>query len=76
MVAYSRIGGVKAGATESSHVQTFIDRLTAEHHKDRWYLIGYGSGAVRWAREKKFLNKSNKVPCDLSRDFVLVVKSY
>lgn len=67
MIVYSRVGGVKAGATESTLVQTFIDRLCAAHHKDRWYLIGYGSSAVRWAREKNFLNKANKVSRDQRR---------
>lgn len=67
VIVYSRVGGVKAGATESTLVQTFIDRLCAVDHKDRWYLIGYGSSAVRWAREKKVLNKANKVPRDQRR---------
>ena len=54
--------------TESTLVQVFIDRLCAARHKDHWYLIGHGNSAVRWAREKKILNKANKVPRDQRRD--------
>ena len=67
VIVYSRVGSIKAGATESTHVQTFIDRLTADDHKDRFYLIGFGNTAVRWARQKKILNASNKVPRKLRK---------
>ena len=67
VIVYSRIGLIKGGATESTYVQSFINRLTTEDHKQRWYLIGYGESTVRWARGKKVLGKSNKVPLDSRR---------
>ena len=62
VIVYSRVGQVKGGATESTHVPTFIARLTADRHQDRFYLIGYGDAAMRWARSKGILGANNKVP--------------
>ena len=33
VIVYSRVGQIKRGVTESTHVQTFIARLTTDHHK-------------------------------------------
>ena len=62
-VVYARIGQTRAGSVESTLVDVFVDRLSPEcQHRQRWYLLGYGDPAIRFARQHLLTQSNNKVP--------------
>ena len=66
-VIYSRVGGKKGGAVESTMLETFLLRLNHASHAQRWYILGRGEQVVRFIRAKNILASNNKVPVRLRR---------
>ena len=61
-VIYSRVGAKKAGAVESTLVETFVDRLTTDNDESRWYILGHGDSTKRFIRSSGLLNARNRIP--------------
>ena len=63
-VIYSRVGAKKAGAVESTLVETFQARLNTDRVDEKWYILGEGDTTKRFIRSSGLLDSRNRIPRD------------